>query len=163
MLFLLCFFFFFKQKTAYEIMPSLVGSEMCIRDSYFSLNVIANAAGVSLLRGVEFRRVLLGDSKAYVANTFALAPLAWLMAQVYALPGGWWATLLFGLPLYTTRLSSHRFVEMREMFTQTIGALAEAVDKRDPFTSRHSRRVMEIARDIGREMRLGDADLEALE
>ena len=23
---------FFKQKTAYEIMPSLVGSEMCIRD-----------------------------------------------------------------------------------------------------------------------------------
>ena len=23
----------FKQKTAYEIMPSLVGSEMCIRDS----------------------------------------------------------------------------------------------------------------------------------
>ena len=25
---------FFKQKTAYEIMPSLVGSEMCIRDSF---------------------------------------------------------------------------------------------------------------------------------
>eukprot|EP00825_Cyclidium_porcatum_P025314 TRINITY_DN27557_c0_g1_i1.p2 TRINITY_DN27557_c0_g1~~TRINITY_DN27557_c0_g1_i1.p2 ORF type:complete len:100 (+),score=14.14 TRINITY_DN27557_c0_g1_i1:26-325(+) len=24
--------FFFKQKTAYEIMPSLVGSEKCIRD-----------------------------------------------------------------------------------------------------------------------------------
>src|SRR5428012_25430 len=30
------FFFLFKQKTAYEIMPSLVGSEMCIRDSFFS-------------------------------------------------------------------------------------------------------------------------------
>ncbi len=29
-------FFFFKQKTAYEIMPSLVGSEMCIRDSHGS-------------------------------------------------------------------------------------------------------------------------------
>ena len=28
----LSFDFFFKQKTAYEIMPSLVGSEMCIRD-----------------------------------------------------------------------------------------------------------------------------------
>jgi len=27
-------FFFFKQKTAYEIMPSLVGSEMCIRDRF---------------------------------------------------------------------------------------------------------------------------------
>ena len=31
-----CWFFFFKQKTAYEIMPSLVGSEMCIRDSVWT-------------------------------------------------------------------------------------------------------------------------------
>ena len=28
-------FFFFKQKTAYEMLRSLVGSEMCIRDSPF--------------------------------------------------------------------------------------------------------------------------------
>ncbi len=26
-------FFFFKQKTAYEMLRSLVGSEMCIRES----------------------------------------------------------------------------------------------------------------------------------
>ena len=31
---LFLFFFFFKQKTAYEMLRSLVGSEMCIRDSY---------------------------------------------------------------------------------------------------------------------------------
>eukprot|EP00658_Telonema_sp_P-2_P036275 TRINITY_DN26276_c0_g1_i6.p1 TRINITY_DN26276_c0_g1~~TRINITY_DN26276_c0_g1_i6.p1 ORF type:complete len:242 (-),score=50.43 TRINITY_DN26276_c0_g1_i6:357-1082(-) len=30
--FIFCFFFFFKQKTAYEMLRSLVGSEMCIRD-----------------------------------------------------------------------------------------------------------------------------------
>ena len=28
------FFFFFKQKTAYEMLRSLVGSEMCIRDRH---------------------------------------------------------------------------------------------------------------------------------
>ena len=61
------------------------------------------------------------------------------MAQTYTLV--WWTTLLFGLPLFTTRVRIKRFVEMREMFTQTIGALAEAVDKRDPFTSKHSQRV----------------------
>eukprot|EP00658_Telonema_sp_P-2_P047365 TRINITY_DN3602_c0_g1_i2.p1 TRINITY_DN3602_c0_g1~~TRINITY_DN3602_c0_g1_i2.p1 ORF type:complete len:345 (-),score=97.77 TRINITY_DN3602_c0_g1_i2:58-1092(-) len=33
MLFIYTFFFFFKQKTAYEMLRSLVGSEMCIRDS----------------------------------------------------------------------------------------------------------------------------------
>src|SRR4029078_8391690 len=88
----------------------------------------------------------------------------WLMARMYELPGaGWWTPLLFGLPLLTTRLSFQRFIEIREMFTQTIGALAEAVDKRDPFTSKHSQRVRSISVDIGREMRLGAAELEALE
>eukprot|EP00658_Telonema_sp_P-2_P040718 TRINITY_DN29112_c0_g2_i1.p2 TRINITY_DN29112_c0_g2~~TRINITY_DN29112_c0_g2_i1.p2 ORF type:complete len:123 (+),score=21.12 TRINITY_DN29112_c0_g2_i1:55-423(+) len=29
----MCICFFFKQKTAYEMLRSLVGSEMCIRDS----------------------------------------------------------------------------------------------------------------------------------
>ena len=29
----MCTFFFFKQKTAYEVRLSFVGSEMCIRDS----------------------------------------------------------------------------------------------------------------------------------
>jgi putative nucleotidyltransferase with HDIG domain len=60
-------------------------------------------------------------------------------------------------------MAYHRFVEMREMFTQTIGALAGAVDKRDPFTSRHSQRVKMIAVDIGREMRVNEGELEALE
>ena len=30
----ICLFFFFKQKTAYEMLRSLVGSEMCIRDRF---------------------------------------------------------------------------------------------------------------------------------
>ena len=34
---MLVFFFFFKQKTAYEIGVRLVGSEMCIRDRYIHL------------------------------------------------------------------------------------------------------------------------------
>jgi putative nucleotidyltransferase with HDIG domain len=84
------------------------------------------------------------------------------MAQVFS-QSGWWASLLFALPLYTTRLAHHRFVEMREMFTQTIGALAGAVDKRDPYTSKHSHRVKQIAVDIGREMRVTEPELEALE
>src|SRR4029078_4384910 len=52
---------------------------------------------------------------------------------------------------------------MREMFTQTIGALAGAGDKRDPFTSKHSVRVKQIAVDIGREMHVSEPELEALE
>mgnify|MGYP002809409989 CR=1 FL=1 len=33
------FFFFFKQKKAYELLRSLVGSAMCIRASYWRLGL----------------------------------------------------------------------------------------------------------------------------
>jgi len=127
----------------------------------FIANLFATASIVALRSSQTFRVVAVGDAKGFAANLLALAPLAWLMAQIFQLQ--WWATLLFALPLYTTREAHHRFVEMREMFTQTIGALAEAVDKRDPFTSKHSHRVKQIAVDIGREMRVSAQELEALE
>jgi putative nucleotidyltransferase with HDIG domain len=108
--------------------------------------------------------VLFGDARGFSTSLVALAPLAWLMARMFSVEGvGWWATLVFAIPLYTTRLAHHRFVEMREMFTQTIASLAQAVDKRDKFTSGHSLRVKEIAVDIGREMRVNEQELEALE
>jgi HD-GYP domain-containing protein (c-di-GMP phosphodiesterase class II) len=127
----------------------------------FLLNFTIASVMVSLRTHQPIGLVLFGDARGIAINAFALAPLAWLMAQMYVV--GWWASLLFALPLYTTRVAYHRFVEMRDMFTQTIGALAEAVDKRDPFTSKHSQNVKLIAVDIGKEMRVGSSELEALE
>ena len=65
--------------------------------------------------------------------------------------------------MYMTRMANQASLEMREMFTQTIQSLAGAVDKRDPSTADHSRRVMYIARDIGREMHCSSKEMEALE
>jgi putative nucleotidyltransferase with HDIG domain len=128
---------------------------------FFSANILVTGALVSIRDGQPIRRVVGPDTGAYL-NMLALAPVAWLMAQMYV-TAGWWAVLLFAVPLYTTRLAYRRFVEVREMFTQTVRSLAEAVDKRDKFTSGHSHRVQEIAMDIGREMKVSDEDLEALE
>ena len=127
----------------------------------FSLNIILTSAFVSLREGLSISSQFRAAAGAYV-NLLALAPVAWLMARMYV-AAGWWAVLLFAVPLYTTRLAYTRFVEVREMFTQTVTSLAEAVDKRDKFTSGHSHRVQVIAVDIGRAMKLGAADLEALE
>jgi putative nucleotidyltransferase with HDIG domain len=129
--------------------------------AFFALNATLTATLVALRTDQQFRTVLLGDSRGFATSLVGLAPVGWLMAQMYTV--AWWASLLFVVPLYTTRLAYHNFIEMREMFTQTITALAGAVDKRDPYTSKHSWRVKEIAGDIGRAMRLGEADLEALE
>jgi putative nucleotidyltransferase with HDIG domain len=132
--------------------------------AYFGLNLLIVSVVVGLKAGTPVRQVLLDGSRSIASSSLALAPLGWLMARMYQISdGGWWTALLFALPLYTTRVAYHRFVEMRDMFTQTIGALAEAVDKRDPFTSKHSQNVRMISVDIGREMRVSAAELEALE
>src|SRR5256714_2945883 len=128
---------------------------------FFFGNLWLAAALVSLRTDQSLKRVFVGDLRGIARNTVALAPLAWLMALTYS--QAWWAAMLFAVPLYTTRLAYQKFVEMRDMFTQTIGALAEAVDKRDPYTSKHSHRVKAIAVDIGRVMRVSDSELEALE
>lgn len=128
---------------------------------YFSLNILMTVTFVSLRDGEPVGKLLRSAAGAYV-NMLALSPVAWLMARMY-IAAGWWAVLLFAVPLYTTRLAYSRFVEVREMFTETVRSLAEAVDKRDKFTSGHSHRVQEIAMDIGRVMRVSDDEMEALE
>ena len=106
---------------------------------FFALNLALAVGLVALRTGQSFASVLNGNSRKTLFNSLALAPLG--LANGDHLLHSWWATLLFALPLYTTRQASQRFVEMREMFTQTIGALAEAVDKRDPYTASTSQRV----------------------
>jgi putative nucleotidyltransferase with HDIG domain len=86
------------------------------------------------------------------------------MAQVFTLPNGvgWWATPLFVVPLFTTRLAYHRYVETRELFEQTIGALANAVDARDKYTRGHSNRVSHIAEAMCRVMKLPEPEIEKI-
>ena len=50
-------FFFFKQKTAYEMLRSLVGSEMCIRDSELQGGVPGGVDGAGHHPGVK----IVGD------------------------------------------------------------------------------------------------------
>ena len=49
--------FFFKQKTAYEMLRSLVGSEMCIRDRF--LQVKLKQSPEKPLRAHSFRNILI--------------------------------------------------------------------------------------------------------
>ena len=86
------------------------------------------------------------------------------MAQIFQLPNGvgWWATPLFVVPLFTTRLAYSRYVETRELFEQTIAALANAVDARDRYTRGHSNRVSHIAEAMCRVMHLPEDEVERI-
>ena len=105
--------------------------------------------------------VLTGDLRLVAGNLLGMTPLAWLIAVVWSIE--WWGIVLFALPLYSTRAAYQATVQLRDMFTQTVRALASAIDARDPFTAQHSENVQTIAVEIGRVMRCSEAELEALE
>ena len=131
---------------------------------YYLANGILAVAAVSARTGVTFGTIWAQDVRGIAPNLVGLAPLGWLMAQIFTLPNnvGWWATPLFVVPLFTTRLAYHRFVETRELFEQTIGALANAVDARDRYTRGHSNRVSFISEAMCRVMRLPEHEIEKI-
>nr|CUV26796.1 protein of unknown function [Ralstonia solanacearum] len=75
-------FFFFKQKTAYEILSGLVGSEMCIRDRSYDATLPAYLAQLDahgLSHGVLIQPSFLG-----VDNSYLLAALEHMRVRVDA-------------------------------------------------------------------------------
>jgi len=129
---------------------------------YFAASESLSAVVVALRQGRSVRAVATSDVRSYGLAFVGLTPLAWLMALAYSTIGPW-VVLLFALPLYTTRASYQSVVEVRKMFTQTVRALASAIDARDPSTKRHSEHVSSIAVEIGVAMRVSEAELEQLE
>jgi len=131
---------------------------------YYSVSSFLAVLAVSVRSNLSVATVWQQDISAVAPNLIGLAPLGWLMAQIFSLPGGvgWWATALFVVPLFTTRLAYHRYVETREMFEQTIGALANAVDARDRYTRGHSQRVSHIAEAMCRVMNIAEPEIEKI-
>jgi len=132
--------------------------------AFFLLSGALAVLAVSGQTGTPARTVWAQDLNAIALNVIGLVPLGWLMAQVFTLPQGvgWWATPLFVVPLFTTRLAYSRYVETRALFEQTITALSQAVDARDVNTRNHSKRVSDIAEEMCRVMRLPEAEVEKI-
>jgi len=132
--------------------------------AYYLVSGALAVVVISMRTGVPARTVWTRDIGAIAPNLIGLVPLGWLMAQIFTLPNevGWWATALFVIPLFTTRLAYHRYVETRELFEQTITALAKAVDARDVNTRNHSKRVSDIAEAMCRVMGLPEGQIETI-
>jgi putative nucleotidyltransferase with HDIG domain len=129
---------------------------------FFLVTESLTAVAVALRDNRPFLAVLEGDVRSYGLTMVGLTPIAWLMALAYVFIGPLVA-FVFALPLYTTRAAYKAVVDIRNMFTQTVRALASAIDARDPSTRKHSDHVSGIAVEIGQVMSLSEPELEQLE
>ncbi len=130
--------------------------------TYVVVDTGLSSLAVSLREGRPYRAVLASDFRSFGMSLVGLTPMAWLMALAFPVVGPLVA-LVFALPLYTTRAAYKAVVDIRAMFTQTVKALASAIDARDPSTKKHSEHVSDIAVEIGQAMGLSEPELEQLE
>jgi putative nucleotidyltransferase with HDIG domain len=130
--------------------------------TFVAVDVVLSALAIAAREGRALRQVIIGEVRSYGLTLVGLTPIAWLMALAYTFVGPLVAPV-FALPLYTTRAAYKAVVDVRNMFTQTVRALASAIDARDPSTRKHSDHVSTIAVEIGQVMRLSEAQLEQLE
>ncbi len=140
---------------------TLVGS-LLAGTVFFLVTESLTAVAVALRDQRPFRSVIEGNVRSYGLAMVGLTPIAWLMALAYVFVGPLVA-FVFALPLYTTRAAYKAVVDIRNMFTQTVRALASAIDARDPSTKKHSEHVSGIAVEIGQVMSLSEQQLEQLE
>src|SRR5271167_2813167 len=166
----LCYLVFYRSA-------SLLGQQVPLRlmataITYFLANTIPVAAVVSLTEHRSFPRTWAESYFWSFPNYLVGAAVAWLITWSNARLG-WQASVLMipviyvmyrSYRLYLGRLEDEKnhVEEMAALHLRTIEALALAIDAKDHTTHEHLQRVRVFAVEIGKEMGLGNSELEAL-
>lgn len=96
-----------------------------------------------------------------VPNFVALVPLGFLLALIYTDQGALGILLLF-IPLLISRHAFQLYIDMRDNYLNTIEALVQALEAKDPYTSGHSARVAKLAVSIAEGIKMSEEKIEFL-
>ena len=129
---------------------------------FATVNTSLAVAAASARTSTPIARVWSVSVSRIAVGLVSQVPLGWLMAEI-ALKVGYWATLLFMVPLLLARFSFTKYTELRELFFGSVSALSQAIDAKDGFTRGHADRVSRIAGAIAREMGRPEREIEQVE
>jgi putative nucleotidyltransferase with HDIG domain len=129
--------------------------------TYFLINATLFTIYVSISQRRAPWRIWIKNVRWTTIHYLALVPLAFLIAVSYRTLGIL-GLLTFFLPLLIARYSIQRYMDMREVFLDTITSLAKALEAKDPYTRGHADRVATLAVEIARAMGWSEEDVELI-
>lgn len=92
----------------------------------------------------RFYKVWFYNVKGMFASAIAVGTMGIIVALAY-IGYGYGAVILFFGPLLLARYSFKLYIEMRNLYLSTIGALNKSLEAKDPYTSGHAARVEKFA------------------
>ena len=127
--------------------------------------ILVNAAIMSILMhlitGENFFSNFLNNIAWVIKDYIAMAPLAILMAIAYISYKIAGILIIFG-PLLFAKYSFKMYIDMRDIYIDTVKSLSQAVEAKDPYTNGHSRRVGEYACKLAERLGLSPKKVENL-
>ncbi|MHB9094794.1 MAG: HD-GYP domain-containing protein [Eubacteriales bacterium] len=130
--------------------------------TYLAVNCTAFSLVLSLSQSVSLQSIWLTNMRWAMPNLMMLAPLGLLMAIVYSYTGPLGVTLFF-VPLLLARFVFKSYIDTREIFINTLEALASALDAKDNYTKGHSDRVASYATALARHLKMPEDQVEVIQ
>ncbi|PKM47358.1 MAG: hypothetical protein CVV03_03845 [Firmicutes bacterium HGW-Firmicutes-8] len=130
--------------------------------SFFLVNSMAITIILALVQNMSPWEIWISNLRWTFPNMFTLSLLGILMAGIYS-HAGYWGVSLFFIPLLLARFIFKSYMDVREVYLNTLEALASALDAKDKYTRGHSERVARYAVKLARELKLPEEQVEKIE
>jgi len=121
---------------------------------YFAVNTTSVSYVVAAAQGIPFGDVWREIAGGLIIFDISMSFIALVVAVLYTMFG--WIVILFAvIPLFGLRYSYGVNLELQQLNTDLLRLMVKTIEAQDPYTSGHSLRVSEAAREIGRMMGIG--------
>jgi putative nucleotidyltransferase with HDIG domain len=147
----------FPLTSARGIIALLLSTAVCLVFSSMAVCIV-----IALVDQQNPLRVWSANFQGVLIQLLTLGPLGTLIAMASSQTPYGLGVFLLLLPLGALYYSLRSYQQLREQTRYTIEALAEAVDRRDPYTFHHSQRVMKYVEKIAERLDLSPPEIESI-
>lgn len=127
---------------------------------YLAVNTSTVSIVIGLAEGYSPVDIWRGSYRGLYFQLITLVPLGTLIVIVYHQTV--WGLILLLFPIWLTHYSFEAYCQLQTASQKTMETLARSIDRRDPYTYRHSERVAQICEQIAKRLKLDEPDTEAL-
>lgn len=127
--------------------------------SYLTLNTLLLSNLLSILNGGNVIKMWMNNIKGTMFSSLIIGFLGVVIAFAYIKFNAFGIIILFA-PLLLARYSYKLYMDMRSTYMETVNALTNSLEAKDPYTKGHASRVQHYALLLAQELELSDQKIE---